>query len=329
MADWIPSLNSLRAFEAVARNGSYRRAATELNVTDVAVKQLVVKLEAALGKRLVVRQGRGIALTEAAIAGAGTLEIAMRQIADAVQKMRAQDNRQRLIVSVEASFATTWLVSRLEDFRSRNPGISVLIDSSQRIVDLHRSDVDIAIRYGVRSDPALLVRRLFNDLVYPACSPALAAASAPLTDVGQLARMPLIHWDMAQLPWANATRSWFDWGEWARRLGVKGIDPGKGLRFSDYGMAVQAAISGKGVILASWPILQDPIEAGLLVPLFRESSRSTDIGYDLVTTPEAASRPAVAAFTDWLLDTARQAMASARTPPDGKIPRVDESLPIP
>ena len=78
--------------------------------------------------------------------GAGTLEIAMRQIADAVQKMRAQDNRQRLIVSVEASFATTWLVSRLEDFRSRNPGISVLIDSSQRIVDLHRSDVDIAIR---------------------------------------------------------------------------------------------------------------------------------------------------------------------------------------
>ena len=141
--------------------------------------------------------------------------------------------------------------------------------------------------------------------------------------------MPLIHWDMAQLPWANATRSWFDWGEWARRLGVKGIDPGKGLRFSDYGMAVQAAISGKGVILASWPILQDPIEAGLLVPLFRESSRSTDIGYDLVTTPEAASRPAVAAFTDWLLDTARQAMASARTPPDGKIPRVDESLPIP
>lgn len=86
----------------------------------------------------------------------------MRQIADAVQKMRAQDNRQRLIVSVEASFATNWLVSRLEDFRSRNPGISVLIDSSQRIVDLHRSDVDIAIRYGVRSDPALLVRRLLE-----------------------------------------------------------------------------------------------------------------------------------------------------------------------
>lgn len=307
MSDWMPSLNSLRAFEAVARHLSYQRAAAELGVTSAAVKQLVVKLENAMGRKLVIRQGRGIALTDLAIEGAADLGPAMRQMADAVQKLRGKDDSRRLIVSVEASFATTWLVPRLEDFRSRNPHINVLIDSSQRIVDLHRSDVDIAIRYGVKNDEGLIVRRLFDDLVYPACSPALAAGPIPLTAMEHLANAPLIHWDMAQLPWASATRSWFDWGEWAKRVGLDSMDVSQGLRFSDYGMAVQAAISGQGVILASWPILQDVIDAGLLVPLFPEISRSTGIGYDLVTTQDAGQRTAVVTFSEWLVGAAKDA----------------------
>ena len=67
------------------------------------------------------------------------------------------------------------------------------------------------------------------------------------------------------------------------------------------------AISGQGVILASWPILQDPIDVGLLIPLFPDQSRSTGIGYDLVTTHEARKRPEVAAFSEWLLGVARNA----------------------
>ncbi len=305
MPDWMPSLNSLRALEAVARHLSYQRAAEELHVTPAAVKQLVVKLETVLGRKLVKRQGRGIALTEVAMFGANDLGIAMRHMTDAVQKMRVHEENKRLIITVEASFATTWLVPRLEDFRSRYPGINVLIDSSQRIVDLAHSEVDIAIRYGVKSDENLIVQRLFDDLVYPACSPSLAAGPPPLTAIEQLAQTPLIHWDMSQLPWANATRRWFDWGEWVKHFGIKGVDVSKGLRFSDYGLAVQAATSGQGVILASWPILKDPLDAGLLVQLFPDSVRSTDIGYDLVTTNEACKRPAVTAFTEWLLGIAR------------------------
>ena len=298
----MPSLNSLRALEAVARHLSYQRAAEELHVTPAAVKHLVVNLEKALGRKLVKRQGRGIALTEAAAFGAEDLGIAMRHMAHAVQKMRLQDENDRLIITVEASFATTWLVPRLEDFRSRNPGINVLIDSSQRIIDVSRSEVDIAIRYGVGSDENLIVQRLFDDIVYPACSPSLAAGLSSLTEIDQLRNVPLIHWDMSQLPWANATRRWFDWGEWMKQVGIEGVDVSKGLRFSDYALAVQAAISGQGVILASWPILKDPTDAGLLIQLFPDSVRSTDIGYDLVTTKEAVKRPAVAAFTEWLME---------------------------
>jgi LysR family glycine cleavage system transcriptional activator len=304
MSKWMPSLNSLRAFETVARHSSYQKAAEELGVTPAAVKQLVAKLEDTLGCRLIERNGRGVALTSIGELGVADISAGMRLLADATTKMRAPNDGVRLIISVESSFATTWLVPRLEDFRSRYPQINVLIDSSQRIVDLERSEVDIAVRYGVKHDPDMIAHRLFDDRVFPACSPALLGGRA-VADIGELSKMPLIHWDMSQLPWAEATRRWFDWGSWVQLTNVEGIDVSKGARFNDYGLAVQAAISGQGVLLASGPILQDAMEAGLLVQPFQGYVGVTDIGYDLVTTHGAANRPEVSAFIDWLLQTAR------------------------
>ncbi len=305
MTGWTPSLNSLRAFEAVARHLSYRDAALELSVTPAAVKQLVRKLEEAIGTKLVERNGRGLSLTAAGQSGTDSLGQAMQHLRTAVQKMRGTDGDRRLIVTVEASFATTWLVPKLEQFRSQYPGISVLIDSSQKVVDLAKSEADLAIRYGVPASDDLIVQRLFEDVVFPACSPSLAKGSPSLVSLEQLGHVPLIHWDMTQLPWANATRLWFDWTEWLKSTSGPPIDTTKGLRFSDYGLAVQAATSGRGMILASWPILKDLFDAELLVQAFPESARSTDIGYDLVTTVDALERPEVAAFSEWLLDTAR------------------------
>lgn len=302
MSEWLPSLNALRAFEAVTRHLSYQGAADELRVTPAAVKQLVSKLEDALGVRLVERQGRHIALTATGHAGKNDLGLAMRHTSDAVQKMRRSDTGTRLIVTVEASFATAWLVPKLEAFRKRHPKINVLIDSSQKIIDLKRSEVDVAIRYGVHSDGDLIVTRLFEDRVFPACSPALAKGPPELTKIEQLQYVPLIHWDMSDMTWASATRRWYDWEEWIRHVGVRHVDTARGLRFNDYGLAVQAATSGQGVILASWPMLRDPFDAGLLVRPFPESVLTTGIGYDLVTTPESGKRPEVVAFTEWLTE---------------------------
>lgn len=301
MSEWLPSLNALRALEAVGRNQSYQRAAEELSVTPAAVKQLVAKLEGALGRRLVVRKGRGVMLTAAANHAQSDLVAAMRHLADGVRKMRDFDAPQRLIVSVEASLATTWLVPRLPDFRKLHPGIDVLIDSNQRIVDLKNSDVDVAIRYGVASNPDLVSKRLFDDKVFPACSPALARELQTMAAQGNFSSAPLIHWDLSDQPWARTTKKWFDWSEWAARNQIGQIDTNKGLRFSDYGLAVQAAISGQGLILASWPILLDPIEAGLLVQPFPRYTESTGLGYDLVTKADSVEKPEVAAFRNWFL----------------------------
>ena len=84
----MPSLNALRAYEAVSRHLSYHAAAEELGVTPAAVKHLVLKLETTLDVKLFERQGRGLALTPTGMAGKRDLNIAMRHIADAVQKLR-------------------------------------------------------------------------------------------------------------------------------------------------------------------------------------------------------------------------------------------------
>ncbi|MEM9044425.1 MAG: LysR substrate-binding domain-containing protein [Pseudomonadota bacterium] len=300
MADWIPSLYALRAFEVVSRHLSYKTAAEELKVTPAAVKQLVVKLEAAVSTKLIGRVGHRLELTPSGLAGQTDLELAMLHMSEAVKKMRHPRRDTRLIVTVEASLATTWLVPRLEKFRAARPGIDVLIDSSQRVVDMKREDVDIAIRYGVPSEDGLVINRLFEDLVLPACSPGMRSGPQRFEHLDDLRDAPLIHWDLSQTPWAQKTRQWFDWGSWFAQRKIHGVDTSKGLRFNDYGLAVQAAVSGQGVLLAGWPALQDTIEAGLLICPFPEHVQRTDIGFDVVTTEDAASRPEVAAFIDWL-----------------------------
>lgn len=192
MTNWLPSLNALRALETVGRHHSYQRAAEELGVTPAAVKQLVAKLEGAIGQRLVVRNGRGVALTAAATRGENDLGVAMRHLSASVRKMRNFDAPRRLIVTVEASLATTWLVPRLPAFRAQHPGIDVLIDSSQKIVELNTSDVDVAIRYGVAAGPEQISYRLFDDTVFPACSPALALQLQKSAEHEWLASAPLI-----------------------------------------------------------------------------------------------------------------------------------------
>lgn len=304
MNDWMPSLNALRAFESAARHLSYSAAAEELRVTPGAVKHLVSKLETTLGQKLLVRQGQTLSLTSFGQAGLSDVAHGMRKLAEGVQKIRTHGNSSRLIVSVEASLASTWLAPRLTEFLSRHPDTDVLVDASQKIFDLTRSDVDVAVRYGVEPQAGLVSKRLFEDFVIPACSPSLANGPPALSALDQLASLPLIHWDTSHMAWASATPRWFSWQSWCESAGISGIDTSKGKRFSDYGLAVQAAISGQGVILAGWPALVDTLEEGLLVCPFENSVTETDIGFDLVTTQDALDRPEVQAFCDWVLETA-------------------------
>jgi LysR family glycine cleavage system transcriptional activator len=299
MSEWLPSLNALRAFEAVCRHLNYAHAATELRVTPAAVKQLVHKLEESLGTILVRRKGRGLSLTPEGRSGFEGLSGGFAQIGAAVGRMRSLGRRQRLIVSAEPSFATAWLVPRLDRFRFNYAEVDVLIDSSLKIVDLERGEADVAIRFGAAPDKRLLARRLFDEQICALCSPTLVSTGPRLREPSDLRRATLLHWDMSELTWASTTRSWMDWPSWLTRMGARDLAGQSGIVFRDYNLAVQAAIAGQGVVLGSSPILHDLIGAGLLVNPF-DVMLETSIGYDVVTTREALERPTVQRFVDWI-----------------------------
>jgi LysR family transcriptional regulator, glycine cleavage system transcriptional activator len=298
MENWLPSLNALRAFEAVSRHLSYRDAAEELHVTPAAVKQLVLKLEDALGAPLLKRQGRGIALTDVGLTGLSDLNSGFKHLHRAVGAMRDIRERHTLTITVEPSFAIAWLIKRIVAFEHANPDVDVLIDSSMRVVDLDRENVDVAIRYGVTPTGGLNIHRLFDDEIIAVCSPSLAKGPPSIETLADLENASLIHLGMD--PGSPVTTNLFDWQSWFETIGAGHLKPIRMLSFNDYNLAIQAAIAGHGMVLGSWPVVKDAIEAGLLVSPLKESAKF-DIGYDLVTTKAAAAKSEVAAFTKWIL----------------------------
>lgn len=305
MSDWLPSLNALRAFEALTRHLSYAQAAEELRVTPAAVKQLVDKLELAVGQELVKRKGRGLALTAPGLAGREALSAGFAQLSMAVSQMRRHTGRQRLIVSAEPTLAFAWLVPRLEKFRKENSDIDVLIDSSSKIADLQRGDADIAIRFGKKPGSGFFSHRLFDERLCAFCSPPLARGKLGLRSLKDIERATLLHWDMSGLGRASATRKWMSWQAWLERAGARRLDLRQGITFSDYNLLLQSAVAGQGVMLGSLPVLHDLLVAGLLVDPFGVTVE-TDIGYDAVATPQALERREVKNFMDWISAEARQ-----------------------
>src|SRR6202161_3124751 len=163
----LPSLNALRAFEAVARHLSFARAAEELFVTKAAVAQQVRQLEEEIGAPLVESSGRGLRLTEARLGGVRDLADGFAIFGRAARAMREANGRRFLVINSSASFAATWLVGRVGRFKARHPDIDVLVDANPRENTLESGGADAMIRWGDGAFPGLSMTRLFKEEVFP------------------------------------------------------------------------------------------------------------------------------------------------------------------
>jgi LysR family transcriptional regulator, glycine cleavage system transcriptional activator len=304
MADRLSSLTALRAFEAAARHRSFKKAAGELHVTTAAVSQQVKLLELDLGVKLLRRQDGQWQLTEAGRAGIADLRQGFENLVQGLRKIRSSRGRRRLTVSVVPSFAATWLVSRLERFRAAHSDIDLLLDATMAVADLARGDADMAVRYGSGDFPGLHCVRLLADDIFPVCSPRLLEGRHPLRKPEDLRHHTLLHSD-----WNAAPGGWPDWPMWLRSAGVAGIvDAERGPRFSQHSMAIQAAIEGQGVALGTTSHAANDLDAGRLVWPF-DHCLPTPFAYYVVSPPETAEEPAIAAFRDWLIAEAQGSRA--------------------
>lgn len=291
---WLPSLNALRAFEAVARLASFQKAANELHVSSPAVQQLVRNLEEAVKQPLILRRGRSIVVSEPGTVAAEYLRDGFERIAQGVARMRSQTSSRQLRVSVEPSFASAWLIGRLANFRSHNPAIDVLMDTSERLVDLTADEADLAIRYGKTPPNGLMWRELFADETIAVCSPTIPRRPLKIADLGL---QTLIHFERATTMQPN-------WRTWLEELGVEPFTVERNLRYTDYNMMLQSTIAGHGIALVSKPLVQGAIDAGILVVLF-ERSVKLGFSYNIVATSDKVKRPDASAFMRWVEDEAR------------------------
>ncbi len=301
----LPSLNALRAFEAVARHLSMTKAAEELSVTPAAMSRQVKLLEDYLGVTLFRRANKALFLTDAGQACLPALTRGFDLLAAAIRDLGVFDARRPLTVSVTPSFGAQWLVPRLDRFRALHPTFDVRIDASTRLVDFRHDDVDLAVRYGPGGRPGLRAERLMSEEIFPMCSPQLVEEAGPLDSPERLRDHTLLHVDNAQLD-----EAWPDWETWLITAGVTGVDARRGPRFTQPSMALQAARDGLGIALCGSVLAADDLSAGRLVQPF-DLSFPVNFAYHVICPESSADRPRVVAFRDWLLREARSGQASS------------------
>ena len=303
----LPPLNALRAFEAAARHLSFTRAAQELHVTPAAISHQIKALEEHLGQALFRRLNRMLLLTDAGQLLLPSLSEGFDRLAEAVDRLERTRGRGTLVVSIAPSFASKWLVPRLERFAAACPEVDVQVSANMMPVDLHRDAVDVAIRFGFGDYPGVEVVKLFDEAVAPLCAPWLLDGDPPLSRPEDLRHHTLLHDDSARI---DATAP--DWRMWLKASGVEDVDPSRGPHFSFADHAMQAAIEGAGVVLGRLALAERDLAAGRLVKPF---ALSLPIGpsYYILATEGGLRRPEVVAFRDWMLAETRRPDSAAES----------------
>lgn len=174
-----PNLRQLKAFLAIARLGSFRRAADQLHLSQPALTVQIRELEAAVGVKLLDRNTRSVTVTQTGRRIAPTLERLLAELEAVLHDTREVAARKRGLVTVAAlpSISARKLPAVIARFRQKFPGISVRLRDcvAVRVLDLVKAgEVDFGISSLPRPDPDIDVTPLVDDhmvAVFPARHP--------------------------------------------------------------------------------------------------------------------------------------------------------------
>jgi len=285
----LPSLNSLKVFEAVARHLSFTKAAAELHVTQAAASHQIRKLESQIGVELFVRKSRNIQMTNEGKNLAPVMTKSLDAIADKLLQISADDGFAMLKVKLGPSISAKWLSPRLNDFWRHNPDVNLSLFHSNDEVDFMHEDIDVAITYGDGNWSGVDSVHLLSLDFFPVCSPALVAGfSSPLSET-DLDQLPLLH-----------DANYHSWSSWVNTSNFIHSNPHRGTIIDDTNVLVQAAIDGQGVAMGSSLLVQEHLRSGRLVQLFDHVLQPEE-GYYIIFPKAHLVRENVRIFKDWLL----------------------------
>ncbi|ALM52904.1 LysR substrate-binding domain-containing protein [Halomonas huangheensis] len=298
-------LNGLRAFAEAAREGSFKLAAERLGVTPGAVSRQIKQLEENLGVALFERHANGVRTSAAGRRLAEDVDAGLARIAagmDAITQLTPGTTR--LLLSAPPSLAQLWLLPRLTDFEAQHRQLEISIDASQGFSEpsWYESDARLALSYGRPPRPGVRNLPLFEDMLVPVCSPALLKQS-PIQHPRDLLGHTLF-----DVSWSTPRRDGFPgWKDWFAKAGMPEQQLPTLRRYSLYGLALDQAIAGRGVILASLPVVADRLASGVLTrPFGDELMIPSPFRYELVIPDTGVPPRGIKEFMDWLLEEAQR-----------------------
>ncbi|MDF2043202.1 MULTISPECIES: LysR substrate-binding domain-containing protein [unclassified Pantoea] len=285
----IPSSASLQAFNAAARHGNFARASEELSLTEGAISRQIARLEALLNCKLFDRVGSRVKLNPVGARYAHHVrEILERLERDTQYILGLPQGSQSLDIAVLPTFASRWLIPRLNSFNALFPAITLNIAARTDPFILPGSGYDAVIHFEHSAWAGMRVQFLFQENLLPVCHPALLTDD----DVNQqLNKLPRIH--RRQNPDA--------WHRYAQESGIELDNPAQGARYDLHEMAIAAVMAGQGVALVPRMYIENELSCGTLVSPWPASDSLSKRFCLIKPTDTHISEPALNRFERWLL----------------------------
>ncbi|AGK50389.1 bacterial regulatory helix-turn-helix, lysR family protein [Burkholderia thailandensis MSMB121] len=292
MKHLYPNVAELHAFASSAKHLNFSYAARELGLTPSAVSRQIASLEALLGVRLFVREGRNLALTRAGRVYQARVAGPLREIGNAsLELLSAREDSDLLTIASVPTFTTKWLVPRLPRFLETAPDLTLSFRRHLAPGDPFPLGLDAAIRYGDGRWEGVQCDYLDGRTFVPVCAPEFAERHA-LREPADIAAAPRLVHEQAECAWLA----------WADRHRVTQMNALAGPRFEQYSVLIQAAQAGLGIALIPAFLIRAPLAAGTLVQPLDAPVDVDEQGHYLCYAPERLQTSAsLRLLREWML----------------------------
>jgi len=291
----LPSLDSLKVFEAAARQLSFSLAARELFITKGAVSYRIRKLERDLDCALFRRSVRQVYLTDAGQQLLQTTQRLFAELASTLERIKPGETRRDVVIGATTYVALRWLSPRISEFSLKHPHVSILLQHAVNSADFRLQDVDFAIRWCAMEGKTSGKRPLEMPMpLFPVCSPDLFANYPALAGRDDLPRRELAAAPLDAVPLLCEDREFDLWQAW---FGGRPENPRRII--ADANVRTQAAIDGLGWTLAD-ALMRRELDAGLLVAPFRH--RLHGYGYALEMPANRYMGQSANTLKNWLVE---------------------------
>lgn len=287
----VASSNALFVFEAAARNGSFTRAAAELNVTQPAISRMLSRFEQHLGVSLFERTPKGATLTLEGHALFKRVSEGFRIIEAGLQSIGGRSPKPETVtLSVSSAFTTHWLMPRIDRFQRRFPTVDLRFQLIAGSLRGPVENVDLGMRFVESNEMVPAGAHVLNEIMVPVCSPAYLKA-ARRDPTARANGNTVIQLSDSSTDWA---------GQYAPfKTGRMGLQ--KTLTFSDYAVVIQAALLSQGIAFGWLTVVSHALTTNALTPAASVLTR-TQRRCVLLGSPRRPLRPIVAEIRTWFIE---------------------------